>query len=241
MAWLFIASEALVAIPAFFHQGYSILAARGRNRPKLRIMGEVVPTVDIVITCCKEEVEVVIDTTRAAVAVDYPKDRFRVVVLDDGNDVELRRAVDILSLKHPNVYYFARKKIKGVPHHAKAGNLIAGTEFLTKVEGGEAEYIAALDADMIPEECWLRAIVAHLESDPKLALGCPPQLFYNIPDNDPLVQTLDAFVHVMETAKDATGVAWCTGEFISAYSNPPILKMLPQALGTSFVARRSKP
>jgi cellulose synthase/poly-beta-1,6-N-acetylglucosamine synthase-like glycosyltransferase len=38
-----------------------------------------------------------------------------------------------------------------------------------------------------------------------------PQLFYNVPDNDPLVQSLDTFVHVMEPTKDANGVAWCTG------------------------------
>lgn len=44
-----------------------------------------------------------------------------------------------------------------------------------------------------------------------MALACPPQLFYNIPDNDPLVQSLDTFVHVMEPTKDANGVAWCTG------------------------------
>jgi hypothetical protein len=44
-----------------------------------------------------------------------------------------------------------------------------------------------------------------------MALVCPPQLFYNIPHNDPLAQSLDAFVHVVEPSKDATGVAWCTG------------------------------
>jgi hypothetical protein len=111
----------------------------------------------------------------------------------------------------PNLYYYARVKIKGVPHHFKAGNLIGGTAMVTKLEGGAGEYIAALDADMIPQPDWLRAIVAHTVQDPKMALVCPPQLFYNIPPNDPLVQSLDGFVHVMEPAKDATGVAWCTG------------------------------
>jgi hypothetical protein len=32
-----------------------------------------------------------------------------------------------------------------------------------------------------------------------------------VPENDPLSQSLDAFVHVMEPTKDANGVAWCTG------------------------------
>lgn len=51
----------------------------------------------------------------------------------------------------------------------------------------------------------------HLVSDPKVALACPPQLFYNTPRSDPLAQSLDFFVHVIEPIKDAMGVAWCTG------------------------------
>ena len=47
--------------------------------------------------------------------------------------------------------------------------------------------------------------MAHLVKNPKMALACPPQLFYNVPKNDPLVQCLDVFVHVMEPSKDATG------------------------------------
>ncbi|TGO28435.1 hypothetical protein BPAE_0027g00020 [Botrytis paeoniae] len=211
MAWLFIAAEGCVACPALLHQLYQMLSIRGRSRPKLRLRGEEVPTVDVFVTCCGEDVDVVLDTARAAAAGDYPQDRFRVVVLDDGKDPELEKAVNDLSLEYPNVYYHARIKIKGVPHHFKAGNLTGGTNFVVDLEGGEAEFIAALDADMIPEADWLRAIIAHMVIDDKMALVCPPQLFYNVPQNDPLCQSLDAFVHVMEPTKDANGVAWCTG------------------------------
>lgn len=51
----------------------------------------------------------------------------------------------------------------------------------------------------------------HLLIDDKMALACPPQLFYNTPASDPLAQSLDFFVHVIEPIKDALGVAWCTG------------------------------
>jgi hypothetical protein len=47
---------------------------------------------------------------------------------------------------------------------------------VTKLEGGEAEYIAALDADMIPEADLPRAIMAHIVKDPKMALVCPLQV-----------------------------------------------------------------
>lgn len=54
-------------------------------------------------------------------------------------------------------------------------------------------------------------MLPHLVNDPKMALACPPQLFYNTPPSDPLAQSLDFFVHVIEPIKDAMGVAWCTG------------------------------
>lgn len=139
--------------------------------------------------------------------MDWPRERFRIVVCDDGKSDELRERIEALSELYPNVHYTARTKIKGVPHHFKAGNLNHALEFVKGLPGGAGEYIAALDADMIPEPAWLRAIIAHLVIDPQLALSCPPQLFYNIPNNDPLVQSLDSFVHISEPVKDAAGVA----------------------------------
>jgi hypothetical protein len=47
------------------HQAWLVLAARGRKRPKLRLVGQNAPTVDILITCCKEDVDVIMDTARA--------------------------------------------------------------------------------------------------------------------------------------------------------------------------------
>jgi len=154
-----------------------MLSIRGRSRPKLRLRGNDVPTVDVFVTCCGEDVDIVLDTTRAACAVDYPQDRFRVVVLDDGKDAALEQAIINLGIEYPNVFYHARIKIKGVPHHFKAGNLTGGTDFVTNLDGGAGEYIAALDADMIPEEDWLRAIIAHFINDSKMALVCPPQVY----------------------------------------------------------------
>lgn len=145
-------------------------------REKLRIVGDTTPTVDVFVTCCKEDVEVIIDTVRAAAAVDWPSNSFRIVVLDDGGDADLKAAVNDISALYPNVYYTARTKVKGVPHHFKAGNLNHGLDFVRDLPGGASAYIAALDADMIPEPEWLRAIIAHLVIEPKLALSCPPQV-----------------------------------------------------------------
>ncbi|KAK0114152.1 hypothetical protein ONS95_013654 [Cadophora gregata] len=128
-----------------------MLSIRGRTRPKLHIRGNRVLTVDMFVTCCGEDINVMLDITRATCAIDYPQDRFRVVVLNDRKDTALEKSISDLGQEYPNIYYHARIKIKGVPHHFKAGNLTGGTGYITELEGREAEYIAALDADMIPE------------------------------------------------------------------------------------------
>ena len=132
--------------------------------------------VDILITCAGEEVEVVLDTLRAAADVDWPRDRMRIVVLDDKKSEEVRREVELLGLTNPCIHYSARTKIKGVPHHFKAGNLNHGLSYMDGLDGEKAEYVAALDADMIVDKVWLRAIISHLITDPGLALACPPQV-----------------------------------------------------------------
>ncbi|ETI20843.1 hypothetical protein G647_07186 [Cladophialophora carrionii CBS 160.54] len=211
MAWVFIIAETFVAFPQLFYAFYSFLALRSRKRPKLRLRGNAVPTVDVFVTCCKEDIDVILDTVRAACVIDYPRDRFRVVVCDDGGSEELRKAVGMLQTCYTNLLYWARVKVKGKPHHFKAGNLIAATDMVATLPEGPGEFIAALDADMIPEPEWLRTLMAHLVIDDQMSLVCPPQLFYNTPKGDPLFQSLDSFARVQEVIKDANGVAWCTG------------------------------
>ncbi|KAM5359653.1 hypothetical protein ACJZ2D_014326 [Fusarium nematophilum] len=210
-AWVFIAVEIAVAIPSLMHNTWTMWSMKKRQRPKLRLTGNDVPTVDAFITCCGEDDDLVMDTVRAACDLDYPIDRFRVILLDDGKSSGLETACAKLALTYPNLFYMARLKIPGQPHHFKAGNLNYGLDQVHLLPGGAGQFMAALDADMIPERDWLRAVLPHLVVDPKMALACPPQLFYNTPRSDPLAQSLDFFVHVIEPIKDALGVAWCTG------------------------------
>ncbi|KAF7552211.1 hypothetical protein G7Z17_g4478 [Cylindrodendrum hubeiense] len=210
-AWIFIGVEVAVAIPSLMHNTWTMWSMKKRQRPKLRLTGNDCPTVDVFVTCCGEEDDLVMDTVRAAADLDYPTDRFRVVILDDGKSAGLESALISLSHQYPNIHYIARLKVPGVPHHFKAGNLNNGLDQMHLLPGGAGQFMAALDADMIPERDWLRAILPHLLVDPKVALACPPQLFYNTPPSDPLAQSLDFFVHVIEPIKDALGVAWCTG------------------------------
>lgn len=113
----------LVLVPAMFHQFWQSVALKIKNRPKLRIISDFTPTVDVFITCCNEENKLILDTVLAAVRLSWPISKFRVIVLDDGASSSLQMDIDKLSKTFPNLYYTTRKKTPGVPHHFKAGNL----------------------------------------------------------------------------------------------------------------------
>jgi hypothetical protein len=177
MAWIFVAVEIFVAFPMVMHRSWSMLMIRGRRRPKLRLVGNSVPSVDVIITCCGEDDGLVLDTAMAACNIDYPADRFRVLILDDGASAELRAMVeDPTKHSFDNMHYLSRPKYPGVPHHFKAGNLNYALAETKLMPGGAANFFAALDADMIPEKDWLRALLPHLLQDPKCSMACPPQV-----------------------------------------------------------------
>ncbi|KAK4940215.1 hypothetical protein LTR10_019644 [Elasticomyces elasticus] len=212
MAWAFILVELFVSIPMLLHRLWGWHVVGLRKRPKLRLLGDNVPSVDVIITCCGEDDDLVLDTAKAACNIDYPPERFRVLVCDDGKSKTLQELCEKTALtQFDNLYYRSRPKYPGVPHHFKAGNLNDALEETARLPGGAANFVAALDADMIPMRDWLRALLPHMLQDPKCSMACPPQLFYNVPKEDPLCQSLDTFVHISEPIKDSMGVAWCTG------------------------------
>ncbi|KXJ86555.1 glycosyltransferase family 2 protein [Microdochium bolleyi] len=211
-AWVFVGVEFLITIPYLMNNAWALFSLKSRTRPRLRLTGNSdVPTVDVFVTCCKEDNDVVMDTVKAACDQDYPIEKFRVIILDDGKSAELEQMALEAAKTWPNLFYMSREKKPGVPHHFKAGNLNYGLDQITQMPGGTAEFVGALDADMIPEPHWMRALLPHLLSDRKVAMACPPQLFYNTPRSDPLGQSLDFFVHITEPIKDTLNAAWCTG------------------------------
>ena len=148
-AWIFIAVEVATAVPSLMHNSWTMMAMKKRQRSKLRLRGYEVPSVDVFVTCCGEDDDLVMDTVRGACDIDYPYDKFRVIVLDDAKSQNLEAMVTRLGQSCPNVYYMARDKIPGQPHHFKAGNLNYGLEQSHLLPGGASQFMAALDADMV--------------------------------------------------------------------------------------------
>lgn len=149
------------------------------GRPCYRLTGASAPTVDVFVTCCGEPLDVVADTVAAAGAQDYPPQQLRVFILDDGRSEQLRDAVGLWNTtsakKHgPQIHYLSRKPKPGGSSHFKAGNLRFGLEETRRLGG--SEFVASLDADMIPEPDWLRRLIPHLILEDGLAMACPPQV-----------------------------------------------------------------
>ncbi|OTB03797.1 glycosyltransferase family 2 protein [Hypoxylon sp. CI-4A] len=154
-----------------------------------------------------ESLDIVQDTVLAAMAVDYPQDRIRVIVTDDGASAEVRAWVEALAIC--NLHYTARVKEGSAGY--KAGNLNHAIDFIKTLPGGPADYIAGLDADMIPEKRWLRSVLPHLLLDPKLGVATPRQCFYNIPTGDPLFQNNQISWAITDGFRDSLHCVWNSG------------------------------
>ena len=173
------------------------------SRPKLRLADmSNAPSVDVFITYCGEPVDVIIKTIHAVLALDYRKDRYRVIVLDDCKSAQLEERMPDGNCPG-QVHYTARKRKNESTLHAKAANLNHGLQFAAALKGGASEYVAVLDTDQVPRTEWLSALIPHLLKDLKVGL-------INIPAGDPLGQGFGYAKEIREPVMDSLGMTWCT-------------------------------
>ncbi|KAH7431466.1 hypothetical protein KP509_08G049600 [Ceratopteris richardii] len=165
------------------------------------------PTVHIMLPCCKEPTEVPQDSILAALALNYPKDRFRVFVLDDGGDDDLKAFCDAYRVESGNdqLVYLRRKKIPGVPHNFKCGNLNYG------LQHSDAEYVVMMDADMILHPSFLNRMLPHIVNSPQVSFVQIPQSFYNLPIGDPLNDACGFGYDRVMVHRNTLGCATCVG------------------------------
>ncbi|MEH2160355.1 MAG: glycosyltransferase [Nostoc sp.] len=57
------------------------------------------PTVDVFVTCYNEPSEIVEETAKGALAMDYPPTKLRVYILDDGNSADMRAMTEKLCIE----------------------------------------------------------------------------------------------------------------------------------------------
>ena len=122
------------------------------------------PTVDVYIPTYNETLSVVSNTVLGAMAMDYPRDRMRVYLLDDG-----RRSEFADFAQEVGCGYITRDDNK----HAKAGNL---NHAMTRTD---ADLIAIFDSDHIPTRAFLQMTVGAFLENENVALVQTPHHFYS--------------------------------------------------------------
>lgn len=136
------------------------------------------PSVDIFIPTYNEPLRVVRTTVLAALGIDWPKDKIRIHILDDGRRDSFRDFAEDVG-----VGYITRDDNA----HAKAGNM---NHALTLTQG---EYIAIFDCDHIPTRSFLQVAMGWFFRDPKCALVQTPHHFFSA---DPFERNLGTFRRV---------------------------------------------
>lgn len=136
------------------------------------------PTVDVFIPTYNEPLKVVRPTVLAALALDWPRDKIRIHVLDDGRRAEFKTFCDEVGVAHVT---------RGDNKHAKAGNINAA------LKNTSGEYVAIFDCDHIPTRSFLQMTVGTLVADPKVSLVQTPHHFFS---PDPFERNLGTFRRV---------------------------------------------
>jgi cellulose synthase (UDP-forming) len=133
------------------------------------------PAVDIFIPTYNEPLSVVRPTVLAAMAIDWPKDKLNIYILDDGRRSEFGAFAELVGVKHIT---------RNDNAHAKAGNINAAL----KVTQGE--YIAIFDCDHVPTRTFLQVSMGWFFKDRKLAMVQTPHHFFS---PDPFEKNLSTF------------------------------------------------
>jgi len=133
------------------------------------------PSVDVFIPTYNESLSVVRATVVAALAMDYPADKIKVFLLDDGRREEFREFA-----ARVGAGYITRDNNR----HAKAGNINHALQ-LTR-----GELVAIFDSDHVPTRSFLHATLGWFFCSPRLAMVQTPHHFYS---PDPFERNLGQF------------------------------------------------
>jgi cellulose synthase (UDP-forming) len=127
-------------------------------------------TVDVYIPTYNEDVEIVRKTVLAALALDYPADKKRVYVLDDGRAEKYKARRE--HLRQVCEELGCTMLTRDNNEHAKAGNIN------TAFRNTDGDLVLILDCDHIPTRNILKTTVGFF-FDPKVAFVQTPHWFYN--------------------------------------------------------------
>lgn len=120
------------------------------------------PLVSIIVPAYNEE-ETISRTLQSIVALDYPKDKLEVVVVDDGSKDETEQKVQEFIRKYPHIRLISQ---------ANTGKAAALNRALREIRG---EFFACLDADSFVEKATLKKMLSFYfrQDNARLAIITP--------------------------------------------------------------------
>ncbi len=192
---LFLYGAELIAIVIYLLGIFTSLHILKRKPIELSNYSEdELPTVDVLIPTYNEPNLMIENTVLAALAFDYPKDKFKVFLCDDGGTDEKcndsneenakiakeRREHLQKFCEYVGATYVTREKNIS----AKAGNLNSALKY------AKNDLILILDTDHIPAKQFLQRTTGWFLKDEKMFLVQTPHAFYNA---DPIERNLKMF------------------------------------------------
>lgn len=147
----------------------------GRQSAPLDTTRGALPSVDVFVPTYNEPLDIVRQTVLAAMSLDWPADRLRVYLLDDGRRPEFRAFAEQVGAT-----YVQRPDNR----HAKAGNV---NHALGMSSG---DLIAIFDCDHVPSAGFLQKTVGFFQRDNRLGLVQTPHHFFS---PDPFERNLGTF------------------------------------------------
>ncbi|NEQ49580.1 MAG: cellulose synthase, partial [Leptolyngbya sp. SIO3F4] len=133
------------------------------------------PTVDIFITCYSEPVDIVKETAQAALNMDYPANKLRVYILDDGNSSDMRAMAERLclyDLQSPTLQlaaekieaerYYLTSRLEQMQHLRKDLATVEDSLSVQRLQvksdfnelGKIMDWFSAMKRPMIPNNAW---------------------------------------------------------------------------------------
>lgn len=129
--------------------------------------GENWPTVDIIVPCFNESTTI-LATIYSLLNLDYPKDKLKIIVVDDGSSDDSLKTLEIFK-ENPQVQI----------HHKENGGKYTALNF--GIENSNADLFGCLDADSFVDKDALKKMIPYFEN-PKIMAVVPSIKVYE-PEN----------------------------------------------------------
>ncbi|KAJ6592435.1 nucleotide-diphospho-sugar transferase [Mycena capillaripes] len=157
------------------------------------------PSVDILLPCCKEPLEILENTYKYVRQLSYTN--YKVHVLDDGG----LNSVKDLAEKYG--FNYIRRENRG--YLKKAGNLRHSFNLTS------GDFFTIFDADFCPRHDFLQEVLPLMRKYPDIAIVQTPQFFRPCPEQTWVEQggsaTQELFYRVIQVNRDRWGGAICVG------------------------------